>query len=250
MSSQQNSAYNSEQWLRVPSQRSVARRYPAEAPRKGVSRISRPPDQIWGQYNNYRSSGVTISAIVHLVIVVLLMSGIFVTHQITQKQTHQNVTLIAPAPESLALPVAKKVISGGGGGGDHDVVQAPKGRPPKTALQQITPPAIVMRNQKPKLTAEPTVVAPPQVHLAENHMPNLGVPAAPVMPAAPPSNGTGSGGGIGSGSGGGVGAGHGPGVGAGSGGGIGGGVYKVGGGISDPTATSAPDPDYTEEARR
>jgi len=253
MSSHQNSAYNSEQWLRVPAQRVVPRRYVAERPRQGlrtVSRISRPPDQIWGQYNNYRSSGVTISAIVHLVIVILLMSGIFVTHQITQKQTRQAVTLIAPSPESYALPVAKKVISGGGGGGDHDVVEAPKGRPPKTALQQITPPAIVMRNERPKLTAEPTVVAPPQVHLADNHMPNLGVPAAaPAMPGAPPSNGTGSGGGIGSGSGGGVGVGHGPGVGAGSGGGFGGGVYKVGGGISAPTAISAPAPDYTEEAR-
>ena len=60
----------------------------------------------------------------------------------------------------------------------------------------------------------------------------------------------GSGGGIGSGSGGGVGVGHGPGFGAGSGGGFGGGVYKVGGGISAPTAISAPDPNYTEEARR
>jgi len=50
---------------------------------------------------------------------------------------------------------------------------------------------------------------------------------AAVLPAAPPSNGTGSGGGIGSGSGGGVGVGHGAGVGPGSGGGIGGGVFKV-----------------------
>jgi len=81
-------------------------------------------------------------------------------------------------------------------------------------------------------------------------MPNLGTATAAPMPAAPPSNGTGSGGGIGSGSGGGVGVGHGAGVGAGSGGGIGGGVYKVGGGISAPQAISAPDPDYTEEARR
>ena len=174
-----------------------------------------PPDQIWGQYNNYRARGVTISAIAQLVVIVSLMSGIFVTHQITQHQTRQTVTLIAPAPESYALPVAKKVIRGGGGGGDHDGVQAPKGCPPKAAWQQITPPAIVIRNEKPKLTAEPTVVAPPQVRLAENHMPNLGVPAStPAVPAAPPSNGTGSGGGIGSGSGGGVGVGHGPGVGA------------------------------------
>jgi protein TonB len=158
--------------------------------------------------------------------------------------------LIAPSPDTYALPISKQIISGGGGGGDHDPLPAPKGHPPKLAEQQITPPAIVMRNEKPKLAVQPTVVAPPTVRLAENHMPNLGTASAAVMPAAPPSNGTGSGGGIGSGSGGGVGVGHGPGIGAGSGGGMGGGVYHVGGGISAPTAISAPDPDYTEEARR
>jgi len=252
MSSHQNSAYNGEAWLRVPA-RTIDRRYAAPASRPAVRnapRIARPPDQIWGHYNNYRANGVAISAIVHIAVVGLLLSGIFVSHQITQRITRQNVTLIAPSPESYALPVAKKVISGGGGGGDHDSIPAPKGNPPKTALQQITPPAIVMRNEHPKLAVQPTVVAPPQVHVAENRMLNLGVSSAPVMPAAPPSNGTGSGGGIGSGSGGGVGVGHGPGIGAGSGGGMGGGVYRVGGGISAPTAVSSPDPDYTEEARR
>ncbi len=253
MSSHQNSAYNSEPWLRLPARELSNRRNMGAPlpPRKAPIRANRPPDEIWGQYNNYRANGVAVSAIIHVAVIGLLLSGIFVSHEIVQKQTRQNVTLIAPSPESYALPVAKKVISGGGGGGDRDVIPAPKGRPPKAALQQITPPAIVMRNEKPKLTAEPTVVAPPQVHLAQNHVPTLGVPAAAaVMPGAPPSNGTGSGGGIGSGSGGGVGVGHGTGVGAGSGGGFGGGVYKVGGGISAPTAISAPDPDYTEEARR
>jgi TonB family protein len=215
------------------------------------SRISRPPDEIWGQYNNYRSNGVAISAMVHVVLLGLLLSGVFVGHQIVeQAKPREIVTLIAPSPDSYALPTAKTVVSGGGGGGDHDPLPAPKGRLPKAALQQITPPAIVLRNQKPRLAVEPTVVVPPQVHMAENHMLNLGTNAAPVMPSAPPSNGTGSGGGIGSGSGGGVGVGHGPGVGAGTGGGIGGGVYKVGGGISAPQAISAPDPEYTEEARR
>lgn len=255
MSSHQNSMYNGESVFRVPP-RATPARSPAQ-PRRvaGASSpvrrsISQAPDQIWGQYNNYRANGVVISAIVHVAVIGLLLSGIFVSHQIVKKATHETVTLIAPSPDSYALPVAKKVISGGGGGGSHDALPAPKGRPPKVALQQITPPAIVMHNEHPKLTAEPTVVAPPQVHLAENHLPTFGVANAPVMPAAPPSNGTGSGGGIGSGSGGGLGVGHGPGVGAGSGGGIGGGVYKVGGGISAPTAISSPDPDYTEEARR
>ena len=160
------------------------------------------------------------------------------------------MTLIAPSPDSYALPVAKKVVSGGGGGGEHDVLEAPKGRLPKTAMQQITPPSIILRNPHPKLAVEPTVVVPPQVHLAENHMPTLGLPtAAAALPSAPPSNGTGSGAGIGSGSGGGVGVGHGAGVGAGSGGGIGGGVFKVGGGISAPQPVSTPDPEYTEQAR-
>jgi TonB family protein len=186
-----------------------------------------------------------------MAVIALLVSGAFFAPQIVQKVTqHEHVTLIAPSPDTYVLQAAKTVVSGGGGGGDHDPLPAPKGRLPKVALTQITPPAIVLRNSHPKLAVEPTVVVPPQVHLAENKMLNLGTTSAAVMPAAPPSNGTGSGGGIGSGSGGGVGVGRGAGVGAGSGGGIGGGVYTVGGGISAPQAISAPDPDYTEEARR
>lgn len=245
MSSHQNSAYRQESFMRMPRPTLAHSRAPQSRTNAVVA-----PDQIWGHYNNYRTNGVAVSAVIHIAVIGLLVSGVFVSHQITQKQTRQVVTLIAPSPDTYALPVAKKVVSGGGGGGDRDVLPAPKGHPPKAALQQITPPAIVMRNEKPKLAVEPTVVAPPSVNVAENHMPNLGTATSAAMPAAPPSNGTGSGGGIGSGSGGGVGVGHGPGVGSGIGGGIGGGVYRVGGGISAPTAISAPDPDYTEDARR
>lgn len=209
------------------------------------------PDAIWGHYNNYRSNGLVGSAIVHAVILAAVLGGTLLGHKVvTQIQQHETVTLIAPSLDSYALPVAKKVVSGGGGGGEHDVLEAPKGRLPKTAMQQITPPSIILRNPHPKLAVAPTVVVPPQVHLADNHMPTLGIPtAAAALPSAPPSNGTGSGAGIGSGSGGGVGVGHGAGVGAGSGGGIGGGVFKVGGGISAPQPVSTPDPEYTEQAR-
>jgi periplasmic protein TonB len=251
MSSYQNSAFNDNvvlDHLRRPQPRNAN---PMPVRPQMARAGAYAGDAIWGNYNNYRSNGVAISAALHVVVLVLLLSGIFVSHQIVERaQTRQVVTLIAPSPDSYALPTAKKVVSGGGGGGDHDALPAPKGRMPKAALQQITPPAIVVRNEKPKLAVEPTVVVPPQVHLADNHMPNIGVAAAPVMPSAPPSNGTGSGGGIGSGSGGGAGVGHGPGVGNGSGGGIGGGVYHVGGGISAPQAIATPDPEYTEEARR
>jgi periplasmic protein TonB len=207
------------------------------------------PEAIWGQFNNYRSNGLAGSAIAHVVVVGLILAGAtYAPHVVQQVQKHETVTLIAPSPDSYALPVAKKIASGGGGGGERDHLEAPKGRLPKLAVEQITPPAIVVHNEHPKLAVEPTVIVP-QVRVAENRMPNLGVPSAAPMPSAPPSNGTGSGGGIGSGSGGGVGVGHGAGVGAGSGGGIGGGVFKVGGGISAPQAISTPDPEYTEEAR-
>jgi TonB family protein len=103
----------------------------------------------------------------------------------------------------------------------------------------------VIRNNDPKLAVDPTVVAPP---IMTANMNNLGDPLQGVL--GPPSNGTGSGGGIGSGSGGGVGSGRGPGVGPGWGGGVGGGPYRVGGGVSAPRILYAPDPDYSEEARK
>ena len=91
----------------------------------------------------------------------------------------QHVTLIAPSPETYAMPDRKEVVSGGGGGGDHDPLPAPKGRLPKVAMQQITPardcPA---KFEHPKLAVEPTVVVPPQVHVAENKMLNLGTSSA------------------------------------------------------------------------
>jgi protein TonB len=251
MSSSQNSAevLSSSDVLGI-----LYHREPAEPSKQNVaaSRQNEPagPDAIWGQYNNYRSNGLAGSVIVHAALIAVILGMTMLGSKVVPQMTpHETVTLIAPSPDSYALPVSTKIASGGGGGGEHARLTAPKGRLPKAAMQQITPPQIVVRNEQPKLVAEPTVVVPPQLHIADNRMPTLGNPNAVPLPSAPPSNGTGSGGGIGSGSGGGVGVGHGAGVGAGSGGGIGGGVFKVGGGISAPQAVSTPDPQYTEEAR-
>ena len=256
--SPRNSTFNGHSILGLEPPPSVATRYPIDEPPalRPVAPRPRPPvsrtPEVWGQYNNYRAEGVAVSAIVHVVFIGLLVASAGFGRQIVQQPVapREIVTLIAASPDSYALPVSKKVISGGGGGGDHDALPAPKGRLPKPAMEQITAPAIVVRNEAPRLTAEPTVVIPPTVHLADNRMPNLGSSTGARMPAAPPSNGTGSGGGIGSGSGGAVGEGRGPGVGSGSGGGVGGGIFRVGGGISAPQAVSTPTPNYTEEARR
>jgi periplasmic protein TonB len=208
-----------------------------------------PVKDIWGFYN-YKKNGALYSSLVHMVALAALIGGtILAGRMVTQIVKPMPVVQIV-APEDIpVLPVSKTVAGGGGGGGDRDKFQAPKGRLPKQAMEQFTPPMVVVRNDHPKLAVEPTVVVPPQIHLAMNNIPTLGDPMS-HLPSGPPSNGTGSGGGIGSGSGGGVGSGEGPGVGPGHGGGIGGGAFRVGGGVSAPKAIYAPDPEYSEEARK
>src|ERR1700739_1083189 len=115
MSGHYNSAYNGESLFRLPARTLNDARYSKGAsnlrtPVKAAVRISRPPDQIWGKYNNYRANGEALSAVIHIAVVGLLLSGVFVTHQITQRETRQVVTLIAPSPDTYALPISKKII--------------------------------------------------------------------------------------------------------------------------------------------
>lgn len=185
---------------------------------------------------------------------VLVLSYISLhTNKTIAKEEH--VTMIAP-PLSDYQPVmvpaeAKKPLAGGGGGGEHAKIFESKGRLPKIAPQQFTPPTVEIRNTKPKLAMEPTVVAPANVKLPDApNMPNLGNPMSARV-TGPASNGPGSGGGIGSGSSNGVGSGTGPGHGPGQGGGFGGGVYKLGDiGVTPPVAKYTPEPDFSEEARK
>ncbi len=218
-----------------------------------VTQSALPPgaftlSESWGQYKVSKTRSAVGSIIAHALIVGAVAAVYLWPHPIqVAVRPPEHVTLIAPPPESYALPVATQQAAGGGGGGDREKIEAPKGKLPRVAPQQITPPQIVVRNENPKLAVEPTVVAPPQIQMAAA-MPNLGDASAPAMPTVA-SNGTGSGGGIGSGNGGGVGKGTGPGIGEGHGGGIGGGAYHVGGSVLAPRALSTPDPEYTETAR-
>ena len=142
------------------------------------------PDAIWGQYNNYRSNGLMGSVVVHAVLLGLILFVTFIPKAVELVKPHETVTLIAPSPDEYALPVAKKIIAGGGGGGTREKLPAPKAALPKPAMEQITPPAIVV-HQQPKLAVQPTVVVPPTIKMADNHMPNLGDPQAPALPSMP-----------------------------------------------------------------
>ena len=141
-------------------------------------------------------------------------------------------------------PAKTRQILGGvrrgdaGGGGQHDLAPVTQGRLPKFAQEQIVPPK-APPTIPPKLAVDPTLVMQKDLKMANNSMPNLGLPNS-NLPGV--SLGTGSGGGIGSG--------NGNGLGPGSGGNMGGGVMHAGSAQVPPKLIYQVEPEFSEEARK
>jgi protein TonB len=207
-----------------------------------------PVKDIWGFYN-YKKNGALGSTMAHVIVIGLIIGGTILGRRIVTKvEAKPQIDTKLIDPGDYALKPAKTQSGGGGGGGDRDVLQASKGKLPKFSLKpQLAPPEAVIRNLSPKLVVEPTVVVPPDIKVAMNNMPNLGDPKSSAII---PSNGTGSGSGIGSGSGGGVGSGNGRGVGPGDEAGMGGGAFRIGKGVTPPRVIYQTDPEFSEEARK
>src|ERR1700742_3320324 len=101
--------------------------------------------EIWGEYS-YKKESAGVSLVVHIAMIAALIAVSIVGAKVVQEKPKETVTLIAPDLTPPQLPMTKKnatTSGGGGGGGDHDKLQAPKGKLPKTAMEQITPPAVV-----------------------------------------------------------------------------------------------------------
>jgi protein TonB len=185
-------------------------------------------------YGTYRvrPENFVLSIITHTALLALLLLA---AHVVVQEKI---------LPPSLAQPVelsdyVMKVGKGGpsgGGGGDASKLKASEGTPPRASTKQFAPP-VVIQQQTSKLMVEPTVVADLKIPQSNQ----LGDPLSKLMTL---SNGTGVGGGIGSGDGGGVGSGHG-------GPGVGPGIFHLGeSGVSAPKPIYAPEPEFSEEARK
>ena len=209
--------------------------------------VTAQPVEVQEIFRDYRirSSSFVLSVVVQCLFVaaiifvpLLLIKDAPLTANETEIYFMSRTRLIAP----------KLGPSGGGGGGGLKAPKPPsKGRLPKPSNKQLTPPVPRIRNPRPLLPVEPTVIVPQLAQLPAINLPDYGDPLG--IPG-PPSPGQGSGGGIGTGTGTGVGSGEGAGVGPGKGGGIGGGVFRVGGGVTPPTVLSRIEPVYSEEARK
>ena len=140
-----------------------------------------------------------------------------------------------PPPPPKAPP---KVTFMGGGGGQKSPTPVALGNPPKFDPKPLIAPTAPPKIQA-RLIVQPAIDVPSNLKMAKVDMPNIGMANTPVVAV---SMGNGAGAGLGSGSG--------SGMGPGTGGNYGDGVFKVGGGISQPQVLYAPDPQFSEEARK
>jgi protein TonB len=182
-----------------------------------------------------------LSFVTHALAIGALLWLFHLTVQVPAKLEKFNSTPIVLSPAPL-MKVGTRA-GGGGGGGEASKLKASAGSPPKATMEQQLAPPVVVAQQKSKLMVTPTVVA-------DMKIPQTNQVGDPLSKLMTPSSGTGVTSGIGNGSGGGVGSGDRRGLGPGSGANFGGGVFHVGNGISAPVPTYAPDPDYSDEARK
>ena len=149
----------------------------------------------------------------------------------------QAVVDVLTAPP-IALPIAPRAEHIGGGGGQHDNGPAAQGRLPRFAKEQLVP-LKAPPMEAPRLAVEPTIDVQKDLKMANNTLPNFGMPNA-TSKGVSMGNGTGSG----------IGSGNGNGFGPGPGGNTGGGLYHIGGGVQAPIVLVQPDAEFSEEARK
>jgi periplasmic protein TonB len=157
----------------------------------------------------------------------------YAAHKVVETITKKNLVVSLDVPPPPKAP--PKLQTMGGGGGQKGPTPVSKGSIPPPSPVQLNPPKA--RVEDAKLT--PPVTVDMDMKMADNHMPNFGMPNSPNIGSS-----------LGNGNGSGIGSGNGNGVGPGSGGNMGGGVRRIGGGVSPPVVLFAPEPEFSEEARK
>ena len=184
--------------------------------------------EIWSKDENFGWTQLVAFA-VHAGVVALLVTPFVISMTTPTKAVSKSqidVTALDISPYVAKLPAGANKAGGGGGGGDRSPEPATKGKAPRFAMTQFTPPTAVIKNPNPKLPMDPTLLGPPELKVANPNLANFGDPMAVSVTM---SNGPGGGGGIGSGEGGGIGSGSGAGRWPGEGGGNRGGKGNAGG---------------------
>ncbi len=171
------------------------------------------------------------------VLVIALVAYVLAKHVgIIKDPAKPTITLLEPPPPPPKAPPKAQLM--GGGGGQKGPTPVTKGNPPKFAPEQLNPPKAPPL-QEPKIKIDPTVVVQQDLKMAKSDVPQFGMPNSPLVGMS-----------MGNGRGTGLGSGNGNGMGPGTGGNFGGGLRRIGGGVSAPVVLFAPEPEFSEEARK
>jgi protein TonB len=219
-------------WVREMSAKPTA--LPTPAPKRPAVVFS--PADFQSRMNPKRDPKSTATAILAHAAAIALIFWMAAKHvQFAAPINTSLLTQLTPPPPQ-APPKADAM---GGGGGQRGPTPVTKGELPKFADQQITPPKAPPLVEPKIKMPDATIEVQKDLKMADNKMPNLGMPNSPLLGSSM-GNGNGTGLGLGSGSG----------VGSGTGGNYGGGPKRIGGGVSAPTLIFSVEPEFSEEARK
>ena len=191
-----------------------------------------PLDGVGGRGMSPQSVGVAVALNVVVLLLFWLMARVV-------PNTYPSRPFGNILKEPLTLPSALLVRSKaerGGGGGNTGIAPPSQGAPPKFAVEQLIPPQVKPIDD-PKLAADPTIDA--QVRMAPTNVTNIGWMNS-TLPGVSLGNRNGNG----------IGPGTDNGYGPGSERGFGNHVYRPGGAISAPQVVFAPEPQFSEQARK
>jgi protein TonB len=204
----------------------------------GMHRVGRQVSTMFGSPKR----STLLSVLIHAAAIVLIVAA---THVAQSPLPQQRPTSYVRIDLRNYLPPVDG--TGGGGGGAGDLTRASKGRLPRPAPHQYTPPMVVVRNVNPILSMEPTIIARSDIAMPAIPLPDYGLPDGA---SGPLSGGRGKNGGIGDGEGGGVGDRKGPGAGEADGGGISGPGGSIRRNLTPPVLLVKVEPEYSDEGRR
>ena len=185
-----------------------------------------------------------ISGALHGAVIVLVLATTGVKTPLVKNTDH--VVLFTPLDVMKYEITVPQRDDAGGGGGMRAKTAASLGNLPPRKLKQFLAPMVKAENANPILTIEPSILASPEIAVAQLNLAQFGDPHGVMGPL---SAGPGKGGGIGNGDGTGVGSGDGAGAGPGHGSGIAG-QSGFQGSLTEPVLLYKVDPEYSEEARK
>lgn len=201
-----------------------------------ASRLDRPPlfsthDRVQVRRSPFSSFFAFAAHVVALVLIFAVAHRALSTH--ATLVTRVDTMELAPPPP----PIASHADAAHGGGGQAGPTPVTQGRLPQVAPEQLLPPKVAV--EEPKLAVDPSIVIQSDLKMADNKMPDLGVPNSSLHGFS-----------MGNGNGSGIGSGDGSGMGPGSGSNFGGGPMHIGGSIHPPSVLYQVEPEFSEEARK